>query len=542
MPRPGAPQAVIVRFTDIEDLRSLGIATPASRDGQIGVQIDTQDLLEPDNLGGYGIQYSEGIDDFCSGPPPTSFPGAAEPLRIVLEGMTAQLWNQYCQCKFPPAIELGCNTFNGAGQCYGYYEVRIRTVYESRTVGPSSNVVTDIYVRNHYGPIQQVRVVSIANPQPTQYNQGSETIQLYCRANSTTQSFSWVNFTSFSYPRATSPVLKSFEIISITRIGGQPDNCCVRPTTTYLPPLEWPDYILDLETGGTGGEPIPDENEGDPPMIIFVPGTPGPQGPIGPPGPPGPPGADGADGEPGPQGEQGEPGPQGEQGEPGPQGPPGASGAIGPQGPQGEQGEDGESVNFVDITVATISCIDGVATEEQKTIHIIEGTEEQVRSEFLQLAEIHKHQCSNPSIAAVPEWWQVRLGAERPQLILQFAEDLGDGKFGAPKYALSIPHYTLGIPSDAPIGSYQKGSWEGILTLSDNSKIIVNCITHSEAERVLNLIQPLVDTDKLEGSFIKIGERKGQPLSEILVSPRIAKFFPTGQQDMKPAWIKYFYE
>lgn len=161
-----------------------------------------------------------------------------------------------------------------------------------------------------------------------------------------------------------------------------------------------------------------------------------------------------------------------------------------------------------------------------------------------QVVNVARNQaCDMPEpIAAVPEWWQVRPEGSRSQLIVQFGQDLGDGKVGSPKYPLTIPHFNTSydISEGIPIPPYRKGQWEGILTLADNSKVIVNAYTPEIAEMVLTSIKPLIRASMTAGSFMKIGERKGQALSNIVVVPKIAKYFSVGVQNTKPDWVVYY--
>ncbi|MBE9012664.1 hypothetical protein IQ250_20905, partial [Pseudanabaenaceae cyanobacterium LEGE 13415] len=149
-------------------------------------------------------------------------------------------------------------------------------------------------------------------------------------------------------------------------------------------------------------------------------------------------------------------------------------------------------------------------------------------------------------IAAVPEWWQVRLGADRPQLVVQYAEVIGfkDGKpkYGAPMYALTIPHYRLNREQTRKelFPSYIKGQSMGILVLDDNSKLIINCENQEAAESVIEQLSAVINPNLRQNAHLSIGVRQGQNLKNIAVHPRIAKFFATGQQDMKPTWVRYF--
>jgi hypothetical protein len=150
-------------------------------------------------------------------------------------------------------------------------------------------------------------------------------------------------------------------------------------------------------------------------------------------------------------------------------------------------------------------------------------------------------QCQNNCIASVPEWWQLRPEAQRPQLIIIFAEKKDDGSIGNDYYSITIPHPKDDkAPKESPLSPYKKGSWEGILTLKDNSKAIINAFDKDAAEAVLKEISKLINPKMLEGSFQKIGQRKGQKLKEIKVQAIRADYYPKGTQDMKPEWVKNF--
>ena len=154
------------------------------------------------------------------------------------------------------------------------------------------------------------------------------------------------------------------------------------------------------------------------------------------------------------------------------------------------------------------------------------------------LDQQNQRACS--TYAAIPEWWQTRLGADRPQLVLQFAERYGNGRYGPPKYPVTIPHYRGGIPDAPPIPSFSKGQYHGVLILTDNSKVIVNCQSATECNRVLDLAEGVIGGGMTQGVRRSIGERRGRSLDQITVYCRVAKFFPQGQLNTNPDWVKYF--
>lgn len=160
--------------------------------------------------------------------------------------------------------------------------------------------------------------------------------------------------------------------------------------------------------------------------------------------------------------------------------------------------------------------------------------------EELNLANDERAKRACDTIAAVPEWWQVRIGADRPQMVIQFGEVQENDKVGPAKWPITIPHYYWSEGTVPAIPTYTKGSWEGILTLKDNSKLIVNAISQSEAFAVINALEIYIDPSMLQDSFIKVGERRGQPLQEVQVTPVVGKFFATGQKDLEPSWTVSF--
>jgi len=144
--------------------------------------------------------------------------------------------------------------------------------------------------------------------------------------------------------------------------------------------------------------------------------------------------------------------------------------------------------------------------------------------------------------ASVPEWWQLRAEAKRPQLLVQFANRSRTGRPGRSRFTLSIPHFKgTTRPTKSPIPPYRKGQHEGILTLSDNSKVIVNAFNETEARQVLEAAQRHIKPRYLKGAHIKIGIRKGLKLSTAEVIPVLGHYYPTGLQNLTPQWTSKFF-
>ncbi|WP_138504069.1 hypothetical protein [Nostoc sp. PA-18-2419] len=147
----------------------------------------------------------------------------------------------------------------------------------------------------------------------------------------------------------------------------------------------------------------------------------------------------------------------------------------------------------------------------------------------------------NIAIAA-PDSWLIRPENHRPQMIIQFGEILGNKKVGSPKYPLTIPHPKPNKPSKSAIPAYKKGNWEVIFVLKDNSKITIHALNEIEAMKVLNAAKALVIPDYVNNGYLSKSGKviTKTPLDEVVVTPKMAKYFPNGRKSQKPEWIFKF--
>jgi hypothetical protein len=144
--------------------------------------------------------------------------------------------------------------------------------------------------------------------------------------------------------------------------------------------------------------------------------------------------------------------------------------------------------------------------------------------------------------AAIPDGWPLRPEHNRPQCVYQFAEVDADGNIiDSPKYSINIPHHqpqqvTEGLPN------YQKGNWEIIYVLSDNSKITIHSYDETNGMTVLNAAKNLVIPSYLEGAYTSKSSlvSGGYEIAQINVKCRMAKYFSTGAKNVKPDWISKF--
>jgi hypothetical protein len=200
-------------------------------------------------------------------------------------------------------------------------------------------------------------------------------------------------------------------------------------------------------------------------------------------------------------------------------------------------------LEYSTITVDDVTCTDGVAIITKINVAVLKGTEDAEIKAFESRALMLKAQCELEPYAAVPEWWQLRPENHRPQLIIHFGEVKADGSIGKAMYPLTIPHFSGDKENVKNIKwKWRKGSIEGILTLKDNSKLIVNAVSKEEAQKIIGLASQYISDNQLTDSFTKVGERKGQPFKQITVAPKVARFFAEGAKSTVPTWVIKFNE
>lgn len=190
-------------------------------------------------------------------------------------------------------------------------------------------------------------------------------------------------------------------------------------------------------------------------------------------------------------------------------------------------------LEIVTIDVEQVECVDGEVVSTIIQVGVIKGTQAAEAEKYAATARILKAQCLLEPIVAAPDWWQVRLGGDRPQIVCAFRR-------GTTRtyHSLSIPHpNNIEKPTAALIPEYEKGNIQGMIVLTDNSKFIVNCVSATEAERVCNIAASLISPAFLPSPFkVWITERKGEPVANDTMVPTTIMYFSTGQRDTNPDW------
>jgi hypothetical protein len=182
-------------------------------------------------------------------------------------------------------------------------------------------------------------------------------------------------------------------------------------------------------------------------------------------------------------------------------------------------------------------CNNGEFKIEPRTLLLAQKPTPALRREFDDVLAATALACGKDAIAAIPDWWQVRIGADRPQIVVAFRK--ADSRT---YHQIALPHPTNAAKwTENLLGSYQKGPWSGILTLKDNSKFIINCETKAEATRMVAKAKALIRPDmQFSPSAEQYTERKGNAVGVATMRGRQAYYFPTGQRDSKPEWRAQF--
>jgi hypothetical protein len=195
--------------------------------------------------------------------------------------------------------------------------------------------------------------------------------------------------------------------------------------------------------------------------------------------------------------------------------------------------------DFATIAVKVFkSCGSDGKTPDSDTLSVtcLKSEESRIAQQFEQFYQIRAAQCDKCEANLVlPEYWQTRTG-QRPQLVILYREIMPDGEFGAGYYPLHLAHYNKPEGYKPAIPSYAKGNIMGIYTFADNSKLIVNAKSITEAKRVIRSL--LQWTDPQQAGELKLGEHGGKRYQEIRVKAVRIDFYPNGQRNSSPQWSK----
>ncbi|MEL6494097.1 MAG: hypothetical protein AAFQ41_03110 [Cyanobacteria bacterium J06623_7] len=196
---------------------------------------------------------------------------------------------------------------------------------------------------------------------------------------------------------------------------------------------------------------------------------------------------------------------------------------------------EGQAVTAFDCPVTDPDSgeVSEIATTEDYQLATLPAIHEMLRYLNENQVAMFERICESGGVLALPSWWQVRLGADVPQLACVFR------KAGSSTYhTLSIPHPAdTTKPTEVLLPAYVKGNWQGMVVCRDNSKFIINCVSKAEAERMCGIAAQLIHGDFIElPPRIYVGERKGHGVSVDPMTPTSIEYFESGQQNTIPNW------
>lgn len=140
----------------------------------------------------------------------------------------------------------------------------------------------------------------------------------------------------------------------------------------------------------------------------------------------------------------------------------------------------------------------------------------------------------------IPDWWQLRKGANVPQLVVIFKPKKPTEINKRSRWNLTFPHFSKKPEKAKLISGYSKGAYQAMLTFKDNSKLIIYAESLDHAE---STIKKWVSLKAFNSKFLnakdydlKLGKTK-KDFQEIDVVPCYAKYFSQGLQNIKPDWV-----
>jgi hypothetical protein len=194
------------------------------------------------------------------------------------------------------------------------------------------------------------------------------------------------------------------------------------------------------------------------------------------------------------------------------------------------------AVELESLWIPYVQCgVDESASEMMLQVQVPKDT---VGSEQIQLlassSELAVVGCEGHPVYAVPDSYNQRRQVSPPTLVLVYrrGNTRGYNSYSIPHPANTDPDQTILLTS------FQKGQTLGSIYMSDNSSIQINCFSQSEAERVIDLLIPLVDTqflpDPLEESYV---QRRGSAIGTEIMTLSSYSYYSTGNRKLRADWI-----
>ncbi len=198
-------------------------------------------------------------------------------------------------------------------------------------------------------------------------------------------------------------------------------------------------------------------------------------------------------------------------------------------------------MQFTSISVPIFSKCDanGDPENDAQTINVILGTEATELLKFQQLADIQGQAACYQDVGACPDGWLIRPEWHRPQVIYQFAQVGKNGTIiGPPNYRITVPHH-LPTKPDTGLPNYERGNWETIFVLKDNSKVTIHSLDEDNGMMMLDAIKLRIIPNYLVGGYLSKSclVDTDTEISKITVKNRMAKYYATGTKKQLPDWL-----
>ncbi|MEH1785882.1 MAG: hypothetical protein V7L23_09950 [Nostoc sp.] len=175
-----------------------------------------------------------------------------------------------------------------------------------------------------------------------------------------------------------------------------------------------------------------------------------------------------------------------------------------------------------------------------QNVSVILGTELSELLKFQEIAQIQGNAVCNIDVAACPDGWLLRPEWHRPQAVYQFAQiDANGNIIGAPKYKITVPHHIATKPTTG-LPNYQRGNWETIFVLNDNSKVTIHSKDATNGNLMLDAIKLLIDPTQLTNAYLSKSclVVTDTDIARITVKNRMAKYWSTGAKNEVPDWVE----
>jgi len=132
----------------------------------------------------------------------------------------------------------------------------------------------------------------------------------------------------------------------------------------------------------------------------------------------------------------------------------------------------------------------------------------------------------------------VRFEGGVEQLVISYREVKDDGTIGKDWYPITVPHpLNKGVTTAMLTTPYKKGSYQILLTLDDNSKVILNSFNEAGGLGFMKTqIMPLIDPKFLTKYKIKTAHFPDSGFKEMRVRHQNTHFYESGNRKMKPTW------